>query len=170
MTRFSFVALLLLAALPAAPAFGTAAAPNDPRVIITDPPGPCTPVGLHFNFNADGSGEGTQCFTNNSGANWFNLDILVENTFSGILSCGGDAFLQCTVGTHGGVPDILFSGGTLANGTTFQIELVCDPNCFSRNGLFHADANVPEPAALLLLSSGLLASVLRQIRQRKAHG
>lgn len=166
MNRFGLVAILALVALVAAPVFGTPAAPSDPRVIITDPAGPCTPVGLHFTFKANGSGDGTQCFTNNSGANWFNLDILVENTFSGILTCGGNAFLQCTVGSDGGVPDILFSDGTLANGMTFQIELVCDPNCFSPNGLFRGDANVPEPGSLLLLGSGLAASLLRKIRRR----
>jgi len=159
--------VLALMALCAVPMFASAAIPADPRVIITDPAGPCTPVGLRFNFNADGSGDGTQCFTNGSGVNWFNLDILVENSFSGALSCGGNAFLQCKVGTDHGIPDILFSGGTLASGMTFQVALVCDPNCFSPNGLFRAAANVPEPATFLLFGSGLAGSVLRQIRRKK---
>lgn len=167
MLGYRLAIVLALAALCSVSMLGSATAPTDPRVIITDPAGPCTPVGLRFNFHADGSGDGTQCFTNGSGEDWFNLDILVENSFSGTLSCGGNAFLQCMVGTDHGIPDILFSNGILANGMTFQIALVCDPNCFSPNGLFRAAANVPEPATLLLLGSGLAGSVLRQIRKKK---
>jgi hypothetical protein len=156
MTGFRLASVCALAFLCAVPIMGFAAAAPDPHVIINDPPpGPCTPVGFHFDFNADGSGGGTQCFINNSGVDWFNLEVMVENAFVGVLTCGGNAFTFCDVEVENGFPTVDFFGGTLPNGMTFSIDLLG----FAANGLFHADANEmepePEPATLVLLSSGL---------------
>jgi hypothetical protein len=165
MTRIGLAFVLVFAAVCATPVLAFAGATPDPHVIITDPPGTCTSVGLHFDFNADGMGGGVFCFTNNSGIDWFDLDVVVQNPFDlNQLTCGGNAFLFCAIEMENGFTTVDFFGGSLPNGMSFQVDLLG----FTPNGAFHADANqpMPEPTTLLLLASGLGPFVVQARRKR----
>ncbi len=152
--------------LQASPQFG------DPRIIVNnnhDPLGLCTPmpVGNDFSFNANGSGGGQFCFTNDSGDNWTSLEIETrgippENT----ILCGGSAFATCMVQPHeeNGFTIIDFSGGGgIANGDDFTIDL--GTSGWRPNETFLAFAN-PEPSTLSLFVIGLAPLLVRRVRNR----
>ena len=148
----------------------------DPQVIINDPPGPCTPVGLSFTFISDGAGGGTVCFSNGSGQDWSFLEVNVPMPMPPelIISCGGTAFAVCEVQlvTEGNFATIDFSGGSagILNGANFTIDL--GPSGWTPNATFEAFANepdepepVPEPGTMRLFLIGLPALLGRRMRR-----
>src|SRR5438045_2540665 len=137
----------------------------DPTIIIRDPacPGTCMAVDTSFTFGTPSSGIGTLFFNNASGVNWFNLSLTESGVASNLITCVTDAFASCTVTTVNNVTTIFLSG--IGNGFTgipdshnFSIVFGCSTGkCDPWPGDldFTAHANVPEPATMALLATGI---------------
>src|SRR3954470_2312780 len=68
---------------------------QDPKVIIRDPaclPPGCTPVGTNFTFGTPTGGTGALFFTNASGVNWFNLQLVESGVPASAITCITDVF------------------------------------------------------------------------------
>jgi hypothetical protein len=105
------------------------------------------------------------CFTNNSPETYFNMEIFVESPFQGALTCGGSDWVNCSVNQFGGFPTVVFWGGNIPQGASFDIDL----SGFNANGLFRGNADetvIPEPATIALVGSGLAALLSRRRRDR----
>ncbi len=170
--------LVLLVALCAPLAQADPITPNDPRIIINDPP-TCTTItsifGTTFTFTADGSGQGFLCFLNESTVPWFNISINVPqppNTiFPDSFDCQSNVFSTCTFSLSGNILNIFFTGGTLPDdGTLFTIDLSSPDTLtgWGPNATFTAAANIPEPGTMSLLAIGLGALAVRRRMRRLA--
>lgn len=146
----------------------------DPRIIIRDPVcgSNCTAVGTHFTFGSPDSGSGTLLFTNASGVDWSKLQLVETGVAANAITCSAPhTFASCTVKTNAeGVTTILLSGvgegfTGIAAGHSFEIVFGKWPV----GGVdFTATANVPEPATLGLVLTGLGAIITRRKRCRAA--
>jgi len=148
----------------------------DPTIIIRDPacPSPgCVAVGQTFNFGVPNSGQGTLFFTNASGLDWFNLKLTEAGVSANVITCISTAFANCTVSTINGVTTIFLSGlnssySGIPNGQNFSIVFGCvNGNCWPGGLDFSAAANVPEPATLALMLTGLGGIITRRRRWAK---
>lgn len=144
----------------------------DPTIIIRDPacPGGCVSVGTSFTFGTPQSGTGTLFFTNASGVDWFNLKLVESGVPSNAITCVTDAFANCSLSTVNGITTILLSGvnanfAGIPAGHNFSIVFgctsgKCDP--WPGDLDFTAQANVPEPASMALMLTGIGALVSRR--------
>jgi hypothetical protein len=144
----------------------------DPTIIIRDPacPSTCMGVGTSFTFGTPSSGIGTLFFNNASGVNWFNLSLTESGVAANLITCVTDAFANCTVTTVNGVTTIFLSGvgsgfAGIPAGQNFSIVFgcssgTCDP--WPGDLDFTAHANVPEPATMALLATGIGVLVTRR--------
>ena len=188
-SRLSVVIVLVL--LFCAAAFADSV--NDPKIIIqgvqggskfiTCPPDGCQAVGLKFSFTSPEQGFGKLFFTNASGQNWHSLRLIETGVPASAITCIQSLFLNCQVKTlQNGATEILLSGvanGTdnphngILNGQNFAIGFKCSGknNCWPEGGiLFNATANVPEPASATLITTGLVALVMRRKRWKRQAG
>jgi len=170
---FALVLVLMLAAA----AFANSS--TDPKIIVRDPvcSGPCTPVGTHFTFTVPASGTGILLFNNASGVAWTTLRLVESGVAAANVDCQTNVFLNCTVGTlPNGKTFILLSGigggfAGITPGENFSITFgcatgVCQP--WPGNLPFSGVANVPEPATVALVLTGLGGIVLRRKRLQRA--
>ncbi len=139
----------------------------DPRIVIKDPlcGTGCSPVGTHFSFTSPESGTGALFFTNASGVDWANLRI-VESVPVGTITCSAPhTFMKCTVtaNQNGGATIFLSGVGEgfpgITAGHNFEIQFGSWP---AGGVAFTAVANVPEPATLALVATGLGVIVTRR--------
>jgi PEP-CTERM motif-containing protein len=168
----------LLFALVALAAFATLAHADsnlDPTIVIRDPACPsggCMQVGQHFTFGVPSNGFGTLFFTNTSGVNWTNLQLTETGVSANVIGCSSTAFANCTVSTINGLTTIFLSGVNanflgITSGENFSIVFGCVKDACWPGGLdFTATANVPEPATIALMLTGLGGIVTRR-RQLK---
>lgn len=163
-------ALMLLAAAAYADSI------NDPGIIIRDPDCPsggCMVVGQTFTFGTPEKGFGTLFFTNGSGVNWFNLQLTESGVPASAVTCMTTAFANCTVATIGGVTTIFLSGlgGSFTGipaGSNFSIVFYCtDDNCWPGGLDFTAHANIPEPATVALVFTGIAGILSRKLRKSR---
>jgi hypothetical protein len=158
MRVFRLALVLLLISFCALQLSASVSTPSGPQISINAPNGSCAPVGLTFLFNADSGGGGSLCFTNNSPETYWNMEIFVESSFQGALTCDGNQWVNCSVNEFGGFPTVVFWGGKIPQGASFDIDM----SGFSANGLFRGNANetaIPEPTTIALIGSGLGALV-----------
>src|SRR5438270_9667975 len=150
-TVVCMVVLLLAAAVAHADSI------NDPTIIVRDPACPsggCMVVGQNFTFGTPADGSGTLFFTNGSGLNWFNLQLIESGVPAAAITCITTAFANCTVATVSGVTTIFLSGigggfSGVGAGENFSIVFECNGNsCWPGDLDFTAHANIPEPATL----------------------
>jgi len=168
--------LVLLVALCAPLAKADPVLPNDPRIIINDPPACITITSVFsttFTFTSNSSGSGFLCFRNESQVAWFNISIDVpqppNTTFPSDFSCGSDIFNTCTFSLSGGILNIFFTDGLLPDdGRFFTIDLSSDGTGWGPNTEFRAAANVPEPGTVSLLAIGFGALAVRRRMRRVA--
>lgn len=159
---------------------------TDPKIIIqgvnggsfiTCPPSGCEPVGLHFSFNSPESGHGKLFFTNASGQDWHSLVLVETGVPASAITCVQNLFLSCQVKTlQNGATEIVLSGVAgkgdnphfgIRNGKSFDIGFKCSGknDCWPEGGIhFNAQANVPEPGTVALLTTGLAAIFSRRKR------
>ena len=156
---------------------------QDPKVIIRDPacqPPGCTPVGTNFTFGTPADGTGALFFSNASGVDWFNLQLVESGVPAEAITCITDVYASCTATTVNGITTILLSGiggnftGLLA-GQNFSIIFGCETGtCDPWPGDldFTATANVPEPGTMALLATGIGAIVTRrkQLKLQRSRG
>ena len=152
---------------------------NDPKIIVggtgSAPVGQPIPIfGNSFSFiSPSGTSPGTspcvvngqndiEClFTNNDtqgdqNVNWLTLQFLISPFQTGITCDPGPFFAQCGVSENGSVN---FSGGSgIPFGTEFQMIV----EGFLPGTGFTGNANVPEPATLVLLLTGAGAIIRRR--------
>ena len=174
MSKGRIAILVLLVALWAPLAQADPITPNDPRIIINDPP-TCTTItsifGTTFTFMSNSSGSGFLCFRNESQVAWFNISIDVHqppNTiFPNDFFCASDIFSTCTFSLNGGILNIFFTGGILPDdGRFFTIDLSSDGTGWGPNAQFTAVANIPEPGTMSLLGIGLGSLLVRRRMRR----
>jgi len=143
------------------------------HLIIHDPLGASTPVGMAFTFRSNTAGGGVLMFTNASGVNWFNLYFITpppQPTQPNITCNGNPDFRACVVlqDQFGGVSNVAFAtaGLGIPNGDTFSVDL--GNSGWTPDGLFLAKANylpvsyVPEPGTLLLVAGGVIPILARK--------
>lgn len=183
MKMFRLSTLALVALLLSSAAFADSF--SDPKIIIQGvqggafincPPQGCVPVGTKFSFTSPEQGFGKLFFTNASGQNWTSLRLIETGVPAGAISCVQSLFASCKIETlNNGAVEILLSGvGKTDNahhgiraGQNFAIGFKCDGknNCWPQGGItFGAQANVPEPATMALLTTGLAAIFSRRKR------
>ncbi len=122
----------------------------------------CQPNELPGNNTADGCFAGV----NRTGTDWTGLGILFPNVAalgSQAVSCApepsNNIFSQTNCALlNGTIYSLNFSGGLISNGELFFIiEQGVDPSLFpTGTATFTTSTVTPEPASLLLLSTGLL--------------
>lgn len=152
----------------------------DPGVIIRDPvgcpSGNCIPVfGLTFSFTTPASGTGALHFLNASGVRWTSLILTEVGVPSVNVSCSSNVF-SCSVVSFGqnGAKIVLTAVGAFTGipaGNSFEIILGCaNGHCpaWPAGLQFDAAANVPEPATMALLLTGLGAICTRRKWARRA--
>jgi hypothetical protein len=145
-----------------------------PSIIInSDPPDPILITGPTFSFTSDASGGGDFSFTNETGQQWFSLDIFVNLPQSEAVICGPGPFGTCSILTSNG-PDDTFNydislgpapAGGITQGQNFSIDLndsglsntdPAGPGSWVPNTQFNAQINgVPEPASFGLCGLAL---------------
>lgn len=167
-------------------AFADDLPPGDPRMVIDDPicdsNVPCAPLvtpGVEFTFTAGDDGNtATPGSFQVSGAAFFNLDIETLGAIDPqLVNCESNKFI-CSVTDLGNVTDMFFSiprcdaeicSGGFPNGDVFTItlqgwgigqEFSAIANLSSRPT--SARISAPEPSAILLLGTGVLAIVGRR--------
>jgi len=145
---------------------------NDPTIIVRDPDCPsggCIVVGQNFTFGTPPSGSGTLFFTNGSGVDWFNLQLIESGVPASAITCITTAFANCTVATVGGVTTIFLSGLGITTNENFSIVFQCNgDSCWPGDLDFVAHANIPEPATLALVFTGLAGIVSRKLRKARS--
>ncbi len=159
---------LLIAIIVVASVTAFANSVPDPKIIVKDPvcgvPS-CAPVGTHFTFTSPSSGTGTLFFSNTSGVTWTSLKLVESGVPASAISCTAPgAFAHCGVNTVNGITTILLTGvGGSFMGIpawhNFSIQFVKWP----KGGVsFTATANVPEPATVAILLTGLVGIGVRR--------
>jgi hypothetical protein len=182
--RGSVIALLAVGA-------ATACFAQRPSIIInSDPPDPTIITGLSFTFSADAGGGGDFSFVNDSGQNWFSMNVLVNLPGLETITCGPGPFGTCSVTPSEG-PDNTFNydisfgpspAGAIAQDQGFSIDLNdngltnTDPNGngdWGPDTTFDATVNsVPEPATsgfCVLALAGGLGMVWRKKFAKRRH-
>jgi hypothetical protein len=189
MKTYRMCALVLLVLLCSLAALADSV--KDPTIIIHGvqgggfiacPPQGCTPVGLKFSFTSPANGHGKLFFTNASGKNWTSLRLIESGVPAGNISCQQSMFLSCKIETlQDGKVEILLSGvrhkgmdnprNGIPAGSSFLIGFGCiQGNCWPKGGVnFTAQANVPEPAtvALMVTGLGLIGSCRKRWKNRR---
>ncbi len=168
--KFSRILFILIALA----VFATAAYADsslDPTIIIRDPSCPtpgCVSVGQQFTFGVPSSGFGTLFFTNASGVDWTNLKLTESGVSANVIGCTTTAFANCTVSTLNGITTIFLSGinqnfAGIVSGENFSIVFGCVSETCWPGGLdFSATANVPEPATIALMLTGIGGIISRR--------
>jgi hypothetical protein len=168
--------LLVVIAIAALATFAHADSNLDPTIVIRDPvcpSGGCMQVGTHFTFGVPSQGFGTLFFSNASGVNWTSLLLTEVGVAANLVNCSSNAFAGCTVSTINGVTTIFLSGISkgfpgIPAGQNFSILFGCVNGACWPGGLdFTATANVPEPATMALMLTGLAGIVTRRRWQKR---
>ncbi len=146
--------------------------PPDPRIDISDPI--CTSclglTSLNFGWTSSAVGMGLFGFTNLTGINWVNLEVSTTIVpgfpFPQSYVCSSDVFANCSMSLNGNIITILFSGivGSFSGITpnmNFFVDLTGDFG-WNPNEQFTARANVPEPATITLIGTGIAAFLARR--------
>lgn len=168
MRLFRVLTLSVMVAGCATLAFADAQPTPDPHVIINDPVGYFTDVGLEFTFTTNDSGGGFFSFTNDSGVTFANLELYVPDLPTSDMTCSGSAFAFCAVepGEDGYAAVIDFWGGAgIPNMGSFTIDM--GPSGWPGDAQFKVLANAPEPTSLSLLLTGCLPMAWRWRRNRQ---
>lgn len=169
-TSFSRI-LFVIIALAAFATMARADSSLDPTIVIRDPACPtpgCVSVGTTFTFGVPSQGFGTLFFNNASGANWTNLKLTEMGVSANVIGCTTEAFANCTVTTINGLTTIFLSGVNknflgIPAGQNFSIQFGCVQDTCWPGGLdFTGTANVPEPATMALLLTGIGGIISRK--------
>lgn len=167
MRLFRVLTLSALWAACATAAFADAEPAPDPHVIINDPSGYFTGVGLEFTFTTDDQGGGFFSFTNVSGETFHNLELYVPDLPTSDMTCSGSAFAFCAIepGEDNFAAVIDFWGGPgLGNNDSFTIDMGLSG--WTPDSQFKVLANAPEPSSLALFLTGIVPVGWR-LRRRK---
>ena len=132
MRLFRVLTLSVMVAGCATLAFADAQPTPDPHVIINDPVGYFTDVGLEFTFTTNDSGGGFFSFTNDSGVTFANLELYVPDLPTSDMTCSGSAFGFAPLNpVKTAMRPSLISGEELEFPTWVALPLTWDP----RDGL-----------------------------------
>lgn len=175
----SSIKLSILAAIILLPFAAARANSIDPGIILRDPVGcpthKCTTItGLSFSFHVPKHGFGLLHFLNASGVNWHKLTLTEFGVAAVNVQCSSNVF-SCAVvalGSNGAKIVLTALNGQkgIPNGNSFEIILGCvKGKCphWPTGVDFTAAANVPEPATLALVATGLGLISTRRRRNLK---